>query len=319
MCQSQESPATHVPSTKGVTVSVIVMTFNRPGPLRRCLESLAAQTLPSQQFEVVLVDASDVPVVDVVAEFSGRLRLVHLPGPNRGVAGNRNRGADAASAQLLAFVDDDCVAHATWLERLSRACRDNPGALIGGGVENPHAENAYAAAGQVITAAVDSFFNPPGQEPRFFPGLNFAVERAAYLAIGGCDAGFGRLAAEDRDFIDRWRTSGRRLAACPEAIVRHEHRSSLRGFLKQYFNYGRGAWRYHRLRARRGSGAMSEDTKLHLQLRHHVQAHLQLLPLWMRVKVILLLCVWQVANAAGFCWQAITEPRGKRPNGGVRP
>jgi GT2 family glycosyltransferase len=186
-------------------------------------------------------------------------------------------------------------------------------------VENPHAENAYAAAGQVITAAVDSFFNPPGQEPRFFPGLNFAVERAAYLAIGGCDAGFGRLAAEDRDFIDRWRTSGRRLAACPEAIVRHEHRSSLRGFMKQYFNYGRGAYRYHGLRARRGSGVMSEDTKLHLQLRHHVQTHLQPLPLWIRVKVILLLCVWQVANAAGFCWQAVTESRGRRPDRVVRP
>jgi len=312
MCQSQESPATHVPSTKGVTVSVIVMTFNRPGPLRRCLESLAAQTLPSEQFEVVLVDASDVPVVDIAAEFSGRLRLVHLPGPNLGVAGNRNRGADAASAELLAFLDDDCVAHRTWLERLVAAARENPVALIGGGVENPHAENAYAAAGQVITAVVDSFFNQPGQEPRFFPGLNFAVERAAYLAIGGCDAGFGRLAAEDRDFIDRWRTSGRRLVACPEAIVRHEHRGSLRGFLKQYFNYGRGAWRYHRLRSRRRSGVMSEDTKLHLQLRHHLRPHLQPLPLWMRVKVILLLCAWQVANAAGFCWQAVAESLSNR-------
>jgi len=163
MGQSQETPATHVPSAKGVTFSVIVMTFNRPGPLRRCLESLAAQTLPPEQFEVVLVDASDVPVVDIAREFSGRLRLVHLPGPNLGVAGNRNRGADAASADLLAFLDDDCVAHTTWLQRLSTACRENPGALIGGGVENPHAENAYAAAGQVITAAVDSFFNPPGQ------------------------------------------------------------------------------------------------------------------------------------------------------------
>jgi GT2 family glycosyltransferase len=312
MDQRQEFPATHVPGTTDVTCSVIVMTFNRRGPLRRCLESLACQTLPSDQFEVVLVDASDVPVFDIVADFSGQLRLVHLPGPNLGVAGNRNRGAGAASADLLAFLDDDCVAHATWLERLTRACRENLGALIGGGVENPNAENAYAAAGQVITAAVDSFFNPPDQEPRFFPGLNFAVERAAFLAIGGCDAGFGRLAAEDRDFIDRWRMSGRRLSACPEAIVRHEHRSSLRGFLQQYFNYGRGAWRYHRLRARRGSGVMAEDATLHLQLRQHVQANLTPLPLVMRANVLLLLCAWQVANAVGFCWQAVAESLSNR-------
>ena len=89
--------------------------------------------------------------------------------------------------------------------------------------------------------------------------------------------------------------------------------------MKQYFNYGRGAWRYHRLRAQRGSGVMSEDTKLHLQLRHHVQTHLQPLLLWMQMKVILLLCAWQVANAAGFFWQAVTEACGKRPDGVARP
>ena len=77
---------------KSFTFSVIVMTFNRPEPLRRCLESLASQSLPSDQFEVVLVDASNVPVVDVVAAFFGRLRLVHLPGPNLGVAGNAQTG-----------------------------------------------------------------------------------------------------------------------------------------------------------------------------------------------------------------------------------
>jgi hypothetical protein len=35
----------------------------------------------------------------------------------------------------------------------------------------------------------------------------------------------------------------------------------------------------------------------------------------MRAKVILLLCAWQVANAAGFCWQAVTEACGRRPDG----
>ena len=85
--------------------------------------------------------------------------------------------------------------------------------------------------------------------------------------------------------------------------------------MKQYFNYGCGAWRYHRLRARRGSGVMSEDTKLHLQLRHHVHAQLKPLPLWMQMKVILLLCGWQVANAAGFFWQAVVETCGRRPAG----
>lgn len=294
------------------TVSVIVMTFNRPLPLRRCLESLTLQTLPREQFEVVLVDASDAPVYGIVTEFSDRLRLVHLPGANLGVAGNRNRGAASARARLLTFLDDDCVAEATWLERLSAAARGNPHSLIGGRVKNIQTENACATAGQVITDAVDLFYNPPGEEPRFFPGLNFALERGRYLAIGGCDEAFGRLAAEDRDFVDRWRQAGWTLLACPEAVVRHEHRSSLEGFVKQYFNYGRGAWRYHRLRRERGSGRFSDDTRLHVQLIPHVRKWMGPLSPWTRLQVVLMLGVWQVANLAGFLWQAGYESGGKR-------
>ncbi|MFN5220683.1 MAG: glycosyltransferase family 2 protein [Cyanobacteriota bacterium] len=49
-------------------VSVVVMSFNRPQALERCLASLAAQTLAKEQFEVVLVDVSDPPNHPQVAQ-----------------------------------------------------------------------------------------------------------------------------------------------------------------------------------------------------------------------------------------------------------
>lgn len=287
--------------------SVIVMTFNRPIALGRCLQSLASQSLDSREFEVLVLDVSDEPANGIVAGFRGRLDVVHRRAPNLGVASNRNAGAAMAHGPVLAFLDDDCVASPDWLRTLVEAVERDPSTMVGCRTVLSRPDSATAAAGQVITEAVDAFFNPPDRPARFLPGLNFAISRDRYLALGGCDAAFGFLAAEDRDLVDRWLRSGGALRTCPGAEVVHEHRSSLRGFVRQYFNYGRGAWRYHRLRRKRGHGRMSEDLGLHLGLPTWLAGPLGRMTPTMRAKVLMLVGVWQAANLAGFCFQAAVE------------
>jgi GT2 family glycosyltransferase len=291
-------------------VSVIVMTRDRPESLRRCLESLAQQTLAPNAFDVVVVDASDALASSVVAAFEDRLAVRHEPIENGGVAANRNAGVELAHAPIVAFLDDDCVAEERWLETLTRAVEQHDRTLVGGRVENRRPADPFAVAGQVITEGVHSFFNPAGGEARFVPGLNFALARDAYLALGGCDATFGRLAAEDRDFVDRWRLTGGRLLSCPDALVFHEHRSTLAGFLRQYVNYGRGAWRYHSLRRRRKSGRMAQDLGLHLSLPRYLGPPVMRLRPAMRAKVIPLLVAWQAATAVGYAFQGVVEALG---------
>jgi GT2 family glycosyltransferase len=288
-------------------VSVIVMTVDRPGPLRRCLESLAAQSIPLDAFEVVVVEASAKPAAGLIGEFAGRLRLSQHLSPNYGVAGNRNVGVARARGPIVAFLDDDCVADPGWLEAITTAVEANPRCLVGGPVANSYPSNAVAVAGQVITEGIDGFFNPSGEEPRFFPGLNFAVDRESYLAMGGCDRRFGRLAAEDRDFVDRWRLAGGSLAGCAAAIVHHEHRATLSGFVRQHINYGRGAWRYHRVRRLRRSGRMLDDLRLHSNLHRYLGPPVMRQDYGMRAKVIALLFTWQVANLVGFVSQGVVE------------
>ena len=287
--------------------SVIVMTFNRPIALGRCLASLASQSLDSRDFEVLVLDVSDEPANGIVAGFGGRLDIVHRRAPNLGVASNRNAGAAMARGPVLVFLDDDCVASPDWLRTLVEAVERDALTMAGCRTIHPRPDSAPAAAGQVITEAVDAFFNPPEKPARFLPGLNFAISRDRYLALGGCDAAFGFLAAEDRDLVDRWLRSGGCLRICPGASVIHEHRSSLRGFVRQYFNYGRGAWRYHRLRRKRRYGRMSEDLQLHLRLPTWLGGPLGRLAPTMRAKVLVLIGVWQAANLAGFCFQATVE------------
>jgi len=93
------------------SLSVIVATYNRAVPLRSCLESLAGQTLPAADFEVVVVvDGS----TDGTAEMLGRLRLpyrlVVLSQTNRGQPAAANAGIRAAAGAYCLFVDDDVQA-----------------------------------------------------------------------------------------------------------------------------------------------------------------------------------------------------------------
>lgn len=297
--------------------SVITLTFNRPEALRRCLESLAEQDIGPDRFELVLVDVSDEAVTDVVEAFEERIRIRHVRESNRGVAANRNVGARAASAPLLVFLDDDCRAKPDWLGRMVDRAAAHPGALVGGGVTNVDPENAVSVAGQVITEAVDSHFNSGENGPTFFPGMNFAVPREDYLALGGCDESFGLLAAEDREFAYRWRTSGRGLVAEPGARVEHDHRQDLPGYLRQYFNYGKGAWLYH-VRVKSGDrGVLKTAARSHFGLLGQLGGPLSQLAPAMRWKVVFLLAAWELSNLAGFTWQGLRstfrgENRGAR-------
>jgi GT2 family glycosyltransferase len=294
------------------------MTYNRPFSLRCCLNSLISQSYPKSSFEVAVLDVSTTPVDKIVEDFSQYMQIVYHRASNQGVAGNRNLGAKLARGNVLVFLDDDCIASPTWLEALVSAVQANPKLLAGGQAIHPEPKTSIAAAGQVITDAVNDFYNPVGQEVRFLPGLNFALDRQRFLALGGCDAGFGRLAAEDRDFVDRWRSDGGELKLCHIALVHHNHRSTLTGFLMQYFNYGRGAWRYHHLRRNRNSGRIWQDAKLHSQLPTHLAKPMSKIPRRWWPKVLLLIMAWQITNLAGFFWQAWEDqvsPIQKKING----
>lgn len=293
-------------------VSVVVLTFNRPQALALCLSSLAGQTLKA--FEVVLVDVSDGFSHHGLAPQADRLVLRHLRQANRGVAANRNTGAAHAKAPLVAFLDDDCIARPDWLAELVGAARIHPGALVGGAVVNAHPESLIAQAGQLIHEAVDRHFNPVADNAGFLPGLNFALPAAAFQALNGNDERFGTLGAEDRDFCRRWRASGRRIVKVPQAVVAHEHRTDLLGFLRQYFGYGRGAWRYHK-HCETPSEAEPDPLSSHLGLVRELIGSVRRQPLAQRIQLVLLIVGWELANSAGLLYQALLEaqrPRWRR-------
>jgi len=119
-------------------ISVIVCTRNPRGDyLHRVLEALNAQTLPKNNWELLVVDnASNERLADSL-RLSWHPRARHIREDNLGLTSARMRGITEACGELLVFVDDDNVLAPDFLEkaRTLYAQRPDLGAFGAGSLE----------------------------------------------------------------------------------------------------------------------------------------------------------------------------------------
>ena len=228
-------------------VSIIVCSYNGAKTLKDCLESLDQLNYPA--CEIIFVDdgsTDDTP--DVVKKFqSDRVQksipagrklpdFVPIVQRNMGLSYARNAGAAAATGEVFAYTDSDCMADPDWLFYLIGTLLSGDYAGVGGPNISPPAVNWVQAA---VAGA------PGGPQhvllsdvvAEHIPGCNMAFHRWAFESIGGFDTEY-RKAGDDVDFCWRLQTSGQVIAFSPAALVWHYRRFTLKAFRKQQEGYG---------------------------------------------------------------------------------
>ncbi|MGD1862706.1 MAG: glycosyltransferase family 2 protein [Leptolyngbyaceae cyanobacterium] len=295
-------------NTPSLEFSIVIPTYNRPERLRQCLQSLTELDYDHDRFEVVVVDdGSQASLEPVVRPFESAIGVHFIRQPNGGPAGARNTGAAAAQGRYLAFTDDDCQPTSTWLTALETAFKDAPEALVGGHTINALPNNLYSTASQILIDYLYHFYNPTPDTATFFASNNYAVPRDRYLQLKGFDTSFPLAAGEDREFCDRWQYHQLPMRSAPEMQVRHAHKLTLRSFWRQHFNYGRGAYCFHQVRAHRTEDTIKvEKLSFYWQL---LTYPLHRLPVYKAIPVAGLMFLSQVANVAGFFWERIGQQR----------
>jgi GT2 family glycosyltransferase len=239
-------------NARALAVSVVIPTHGRHASLTRCLEAVAAQSLPREMFEVIVSDdGSAKPVAPTVEAFANRMTVSVVRKSRGGPASARNEGARQARGQLIAFTDDDCVPAPTWLETLVDRMRRHPGSLIGGSIVNLLPNDPYATATQLIMSCVYDYYARSAADHRFFSTTNLAVPTNRFWLLDGFSERFPRAAGEDYDFCARWREAGFPNEYAPEVEVGHAHGHTLGSFLKQHYGYGRALLRVREGMARR--------------------------------------------------------------------
>ncbi len=292
-----------------VRFSVVVPTFNRPRQLSRCLAALAEQTLPKPQFEVVVIDDGGRQSLDpLVNDYAGRLQIKLLRQPNGGCASARQLGIDHARGDYLAFTDDDCRPNPDWLSRIAAALERDPNCAIAGQTTNASDDDLYAEATQSIVQSLVISGRDASGHVRYAPTNNVVFPKAPFFEIGAMDRSWRIAGGEDRDLCARWNQAGFRLSYEPSVKVLHYHRLDLRAFLRQHFDYGRGAWRYYTNEA---SSPRFESPRLYPRL---LLAPFRAHSAGRALAVCGLVLLAQFATAAGLLAQAVRrEPVPRKP------
>lgn len=217
-----------------IQISAIICTHNRDTYLGAAIDSLLVQDFAGE-FEVVVVDnGSSDRTREVVEQKSSDPRLKYVFEPTIGLSVARNTGAKFASAEILAYLDDDAVASNQWLQVLYAAYQSYPQLAIAGGkvtllwppdIQPPRWLSlglsgnlgAYDLGDDVV------YIKQPGLTPR---GLNYSIRRVFLEEIGGFDPHLGRvgknlLSNEELQMTELALKSGWQVAYLPKALVAH--------------------------------------------------------------------------------------------------
>src|SRR6202011_4300417 len=109
-------------------VSVVVCAYNAERTMDQCLASLAVLNYPD--YEVILVNDGSRDRTLAIAESHGYCRIINQS--NHGLSVARNVGAEAATGEIIAYTDSDCVADPDWLSYLVAKMEGSNLAACGG-------------------------------------------------------------------------------------------------------------------------------------------------------------------------------------------
>ena len=219
-------------------MSVIVPVHNGKNVLPLCLSALKRSDLARDSWELIVVDdASTDGSGDVARGIADQ--VISLHDRPRGPAFARNRGAEAASGAILAFVDSDMSVHRDSLSQLSARLRDNPSiaAVFGSYDDRPSAPGFISQYRNLLHHYVHH--RNSGVAHSFWAGCG-AVRHSAFVDAGMFDERrYRRAEIEDVELGYRLRDKGYRLLLDPSIQATHHKKWTLPAMLRaDFFNRG---------------------------------------------------------------------------------
>lgn len=212
-------------------ISVIIPAHNAAGTIARCVKAVRSQTIPLDEYEVIVVDDGSTDETAEIAWQAG----AEVVQQNRGrPAAARNAGIQAAEGDIVCFTDADCFPTPNWLEELVRPF-DNPDII---GAKGTYATDQPELVARFVQLEYEDKYDLlRGQERIDFIDTYSAAYRRQVLTANNCfDENFPYL--EDQELSFRLAARGYGMVFQPSAVVNHLHSHTLAGYFRKKFTIG---------------------------------------------------------------------------------
>jgi GT2 family glycosyltransferase len=216
------------------TVSVIVPVKDDER-LIQCLLAMSQQDYPADLIDVIVVDNGSRLSPQAVVDRFRTARLLHEP--QAGSYAARNTGLRAATGEIVAFTDADCIPSSTWLTA-AVAALGNGADIVAGHVE-VFAERPWRPWPVEAYEVVHGFPQEAYVRRGGCATANMVTSRALFDRIGPF---IGTLrSGGDIEWTRRATDRGAKLRYVPQAQVRHPARRSCREVYAKYSRVQAGA------------------------------------------------------------------------------
>jgi len=224
-------------------VSVVICAYNAERTMDACLGSL--RTLNYPNYEIIVVNDGSKDQTLAISERHQQAYAADPEAPplriitqeNKGLSVARNVGAAAATGEIVAYTDSDCVPDPDWLAFLVyRFVRS--GFVAVGGPNFPPPEPALVPAAVAVSPGGPAHVLLDDEVAEHVPGCNMAATKKALEDVGGFEPIFS-AAGDDVDLCWRLQNRGYAIGFSPAATVWHYRRNTVKAYLRQQMGYGK--------------------------------------------------------------------------------
>ncbi|MHC1791857.1 glycosyltransferase family 2 protein [Solidesulfovibrio sp.] len=237
-----------MPQHTGLRLSVIIPTCNRADIVVENLRCLSRQSLPADQFEVLVCDdaSDDDTFARLQAEqtpYALRLfRLEQRSGPGKA----RNLLINEARAEKLVILNDDALLVAAGLAIHEKVLEMTRGERLAVAGKFSFPQDFQQTLMGCLLEHTTLSFRYPLMEPhalygaKGFYSCNLGIYKSAVVEAGYFDEGMAGTGAEDMELGDRLARRGHMAVYLDKCLAVHEHRLTIHDFCRAQIGRGAG-------------------------------------------------------------------------------
>ncbi len=220
-----------------MVASIIVPAYNAEKTIDRCISALLDQTIPPEDYEVIVVDDGS---TDNTAEIIKNYPVRYYYQKNSGPAAARNKGVYKSKSEIILFTDADCVPSENWIKEMVKPLKSTETAAVKGAYKTNQKE-IVARFAQVEFLERFKLLEK-AETIDMIDTYSAAFKKNIFLQAGGFDLSFPVANNEDTELSYKLSKQGCKMVFNPEAVVFHlNHPDSIKRYAR--LKFWRGYWR----------------------------------------------------------------------------